>query len=158
MIWWKTLHRKLLSLLSWSTPLTALVLLVCLTLLLSSSAYLFVGLLTTISRALGVADSNPYAAHLPLLRASVDAADNLHGVPFLHREMNPFPIDVVYTWVNGSDPRLQRTLREFKEKMGLLTEEDKEDAQKSEEEKRILEERNSTLTQHAHTRFAESHL
>jgi len=27
---------------------------------------------------------------------------------------SPVPIDVVYTWVNGSDPQLMRVLAEFK--------------------------------------------
>ena len=40
-------------------------------------------------------------------------ADNLAGVSFRDRLCLP-PVDVVYTWVNGSDPNLQRELAHWK--------------------------------------------
>jgi len=40
-------------------------------------------------------------------------ADNLAGVSFRDRLCLP-PVDVVYTWVNGSDPNLQRELAYYK--------------------------------------------
>ena len=41
------------------------------------------------------------------------AADNYRVLP-LHSLCPELPIDVVYTWVNGSDPHLLEALRELK--------------------------------------------
>lgn len=43
--------------------------------------------------------------------------DNLVGKSFQTRLCSPLPIDVVYTWVNGSDPRLLAELRLLKATM-----------------------------------------
>jgi len=45
-------------------------------------------------------------------------SDNIVGKSFEEELCAPV-FDVVYTWVNGSDPRLQAELREYKEKLGL---------------------------------------
>lgn len=140
---WKTVHKKFLSLLSYSTPLTILVFILCITLLLSSSAVLFVGLLQTITFGYF-----PYTPSGVTAQSSFGLAqnsyDNLHGRPFLDSDLNPFPIDVVYTWVNGSDARMQRDIAEFKARMGLDTqeEEENEDAQVDEAERERRKERN----------------
>ena len=39
-----------------------------------------------------------------------DDVDNIGGVSFSSHLCSPSPIDVVYTWVNGSDPFHQRSL------------------------------------------------
>ncbi|XP_061181061.1 N-acetylglucosamine-1-phosphotransferase subunits alpha/beta-like isoform X2 [Saccostrea echinata] len=44
-------------------------------------------------------------------------SDNIAGRSFRTRLCTPLPIDIVYTWVNGTDPRLLSELRAFK--MGL---------------------------------------
>ncbi|XP_062580822.1 N-acetylglucosamine-1-phosphotransferase subunits alpha/beta-like [Saccostrea cucullata] len=44
-------------------------------------------------------------------------SDNIAGRSFRTRLCTPLPIDIVYTWVNGTDPRLLNKLRAFK--MGL---------------------------------------
>ena len=41
--------------------------------------------------------------------------DNIHGQSFETRLCLPQPIDVVYTWVNGSDPNLIELLNQYKE-------------------------------------------
>ena len=46
-------------------------------------------------------------------------ADNLAGRSFQEELCAP-EFDVVYTWVNGSDPRLQAELREWKGRLGLV--------------------------------------
>ena len=50
-----------------------------------------------------------------------DLRDNIAGKPFPSAEFTPLPIDVVYTWVNGSDPvwirEKERQLRLYAEKM-----------------------------------------
>ncbi|KAM4676644.1 N-acetylglucosamine-1-phosphotransferase subunits alpha/beta [Discoglossus pictus] len=43
--------------------------------------------------------------------------DNIAGKSFQTRLCLPMPIDVVYTWVNGTDPELIRQLREVREHM-----------------------------------------
>ncbi|KAM9313503.1 N-acetylglucosamine-1-phosphotransferase subunits alpha/beta [Gastrophryne carolinensis] len=43
--------------------------------------------------------------------------DNIAGQSFQNRLCLPMPIDVVYTWVNGSDPDLLKQLREVREQM-----------------------------------------
>eukprot|EP00054_Salpingoeca_dolichothecata_P026886 m.194338 g.194338 ORF g.194338 m.194338 type:complete len:1063 (-) comp25794_c0_seq7:1091-4279(-) len=45
--------------------------------------------------------------------------DNVAATSFQERLCSPVPIDVVYTWVNGSDPILQRDLAELKYQMEL---------------------------------------
>jgi len=42
-------------------------------------------------------------------------SDNVVGQSFRGRLCLPVPIDIVYTWVNGSDPRLLKELRHYKE-------------------------------------------
>lgn len=41
--------------------------------------------------------------------------DNVGGTSYQDRLCLPIPIDVVYTWVNGSDPKLLRQLQKLKE-------------------------------------------
>lgn len=41
-------------------------------------------------------------------------SDNIGGRSFQERLCLPVPIDVVYTWVNGSDPALLKELKEFR--------------------------------------------
>ncbi len=55
---------------------------------------------------------------------------------------------VLCSWVNGSDPRLQQQLFEFKRDMGLLTEEEVDDAKRTVEELKTLQEHNSQSKQH----------
>ncbi|XP_053318720.1 N-acetylglucosamine-1-phosphotransferase subunits alpha/beta [Spea bombifrons] len=43
--------------------------------------------------------------------------DNIAGKSFQNRLCLPMPIDVVYTWVNGSDPELVKQLRGYREQM-----------------------------------------
>ncbi|XP_030071271.1 N-acetylglucosamine-1-phosphotransferase subunits alpha/beta isoform X2 [Microcaecilia unicolor] len=43
--------------------------------------------------------------------------DNIAGKSFQNRLCLPMPIDVVYTWVNGTDPNLLKELRLFREQM-----------------------------------------
>ncbi|CAI9566853.1 unnamed protein product, partial [Staurois parvus] len=43
--------------------------------------------------------------------------DNIAGKSFQNRLCLPMPIDVVYTWVNGSDPELVKQLRDVREQM-----------------------------------------
>ncbi|XP_072340883.1 N-acetylglucosamine-1-phosphotransferase subunits alpha/beta isoform X1 [Scyliorhinus torazame] len=43
--------------------------------------------------------------------------DNVAGKSFQNRLCLPMPIDVVYTWVNGTDPGLLKELHEVKEQM-----------------------------------------
>ncbi|KAM8974255.1 N-acetylglucosamine-1-phosphotransferase subunits alpha/beta isoform 2-T2 [Pelodytes ibericus] len=43
--------------------------------------------------------------------------DNIAGKSFQNRLCLPMPIDVVYTWVNGTDPELVKQLRTFREQM-----------------------------------------
>ncbi|XP_006821287.1 N-acetylglucosamine-1-phosphotransferase subunits alpha/beta-like [Saccoglossus kowalevskii] len=57
-------------------------------------------------------------------------SDNLVSRSFQDRMCLPVPIDVVYTWVNGSDPKLLLDLKRFKseyEKQGNKTKEHSED-------------------------------
>jgi len=42
-------------------------------------------------------------------------SDNVVGQSFRDRLCLPLPIDIVYTWVNGSDPRLIKALNNYKE-------------------------------------------
>jgi len=49
--------------------------------------------------------------------------------------------------VNGSDPRLQQQLFEFKRDMGLLTEEEADEVKKTEAEMKKLKEHNSQTEQ-----------
>jgi hypothetical protein len=129
---WKSVHKKVLSLLSYSTPLSLLVFLLTAALLALAGSYAFVGALHALSLALGwqwdrvavgssvsnglshVADTlhlwagggaGAYAAYArgghPIpngVGVARSTADNLAGIPFLDEQMNPFPIDVVYTW------------------------------------------------------------
>ncbi|XP_064634376.1 N-acetylglucosamine-1-phosphotransferase subunits alpha/beta-like [Lineus longissimus] len=44
-------------------------------------------------------------------------SDNIAGKSYQSRLCLPVPIDVVYTWVNGTDPRLLADLKRFKAKM-----------------------------------------
>ena len=44
-------------------------------------------------------------------------SDNVVGQSFRGRLCLPVPIDIVYTWVNGSDPRLLKEIRSYKETM-----------------------------------------
>lgn len=44
-------------------------------------------------------------------------SDNIAGKSYRHRLCLPVPIDVVYTWVNGSDPQLLVQLRQIKVSM-----------------------------------------
>ena len=44
-------------------------------------------------------------------------SDNVVGQSFRDRLCLPIPVDVVYTWVNGSDPRLLKELHHYKERM-----------------------------------------
>jgi len=44
-------------------------------------------------------------------------SDNVVGQSFRGRLCLPIPIDIVYTWVNGSDPRLLKELHSYKETM-----------------------------------------
>jgi len=44
-------------------------------------------------------------------------SDNVVGQSFRGRLCLPIPIDVVYTWVNGSDPRLLKELQHYKDTM-----------------------------------------
>ena len=138
---WKTLHKKFLSLLSYSTPLTVLVFIICITLIFSSTTYLFVGVLQTVTFGFLGIHPDPYRpSGIPTpVGVAKNSYDNLHGHSFLESDLNPFPIDVVYTWVNGSDPWLQETLHTFKEKMGLLTEEEKEEARTEKELQQLRE-------------------
>jgi hypothetical protein len=87
--------------------------------------------------------------HVPAavpLGASRGSTDNLGSVDYLGAQLDRFPIDVVYTWVNGSDPRLQKQLFEYKRDMGLLTEEEIADAAKTEEQIKLIKEKNSSMT------------
>ncbi|XP_018412134.1 PREDICTED: N-acetylglucosamine-1-phosphotransferase subunits alpha/beta [Nanorana parkeri] len=43
--------------------------------------------------------------------------DNIAGKSFQNRLCLPMPIDVVYTWVNGSDTELEKQLRDVREQM-----------------------------------------
>ncbi|KAM3926344.1 N-acetylglucosamine-1-phosphotransferase subunits alpha/beta [Leptodactylus fuscus] len=43
--------------------------------------------------------------------------DNIAGKSFQDRLCLPMPIDVVYTWVNGTDPELVKQLRDVREQM-----------------------------------------
>ncbi|KAM4037761.1 N-acetylglucosamine-1-phosphotransferase subunits alpha/beta [Anomaloglossus baeobatrachus] len=43
--------------------------------------------------------------------------DNIAGKSFQNRLCLPMPIDVVYTWVNGTDPELVKQLRDVREQM-----------------------------------------
>ncbi|XP_073476428.1 N-acetylglucosamine-1-phosphotransferase subunits alpha/beta [Aquarana catesbeiana] len=43
--------------------------------------------------------------------------DNIAGKSFQKRLCLPMPIDVVYTWVNGSDPELVKQLRDVRDQM-----------------------------------------
>uniref|UniRef100_A0A8C5PZA2 N-acetylglucosamine-1-phosphotransferase subunits alpha/beta n=1 Tax=Leptobrachium leishanense TaxID=445787 RepID=A0A8C5PZA2_9ANUR len=43
--------------------------------------------------------------------------DNIAGKSFQNRLCLPMPIDVVYTWVNGTDPELVKQLRGYREQM-----------------------------------------
>ncbi|XP_069760515.1 N-acetylglucosamine-1-phosphotransferase subunits alpha/beta isoform X2 [Narcine bancroftii] len=43
--------------------------------------------------------------------------DNVAGKSFQNRLCLPMPIDVVYTWVNGTDPGLLKELQELRERM-----------------------------------------
>jgi len=43
--------------------------------------------------------------------------DNVVGQSFRGRLCLPIPVDIVYTWVNGSDPRLLKELQHYKETM-----------------------------------------
>ncbi|XP_056430538.1 N-acetylglucosamine-1-phosphotransferase subunits alpha/beta [Hyla sarda] len=43
--------------------------------------------------------------------------DNIAGKSFQNRLCLPMPIDVVYTWVNGTDPELAKQLRDVREQM-----------------------------------------
>ncbi|KAM4746784.1 N-acetylglucosamine-1-phosphotransferase subunits alpha/beta [Rhinophrynus dorsalis] len=43
--------------------------------------------------------------------------DNIAGKSFQNRLCLPMPIDVVYTWVNGTDPELVKQLQEVREQM-----------------------------------------
>ncbi|XP_029455565.1 N-acetylglucosamine-1-phosphotransferase subunits alpha/beta-like isoform X2 [Rhinatrema bivittatum] len=43
--------------------------------------------------------------------------DNIAGKSFQNRLCLPMPIDVVYTWVNGTDPNLTKELRQVRERM-----------------------------------------
>lgn len=43
--------------------------------------------------------------------------DNIAGKSFQNRLCLPMPIDVVYTWVNGTDPDLVKQLRDVREQM-----------------------------------------
>ncbi|XP_072047226.1 N-acetylglucosamine-1-phosphotransferase subunits alpha/beta-like [Amphiura filiformis] len=45
--------------------------------------------------------------------------DNIAGVAFQNRMCLPIPIDAVYTWVNGSDPKLMADLRKVKWELEL---------------------------------------
>ena len=44
-------------------------------------------------------------------------SDNVVGLSFRGRLCLPIPVDIVYTWVNGSDPRLLKELRSYKDTM-----------------------------------------
>uniref|UniRef100_F6ZDG1 N-acetylglucosamine-1-phosphotransferase subunits alpha/beta n=1 Tax=Ciona intestinalis TaxID=7719 RepID=F6ZDG1_CIOIN len=45
--------------------------------------------------------------------------DNIASTSFQNRLCSEVPIDIVYTWVNGSDPELIKQLNELKSKMSL---------------------------------------
>tara|TARA_A100001015_G_scaffold311207_1_gene414002 strand:+ start:592 stop:816 length:225 start_codon:yes stop_codon:yes gene_type:complete len=45
-------------------------------------------------------------------------SDNIVGKNF-EEELCAPAIDVVYTWVNGSDPRLQAELEDYKRRLGI---------------------------------------
>ena len=130
----KTLHKRLLTLLSQSTPATLLVVSLCLAAIAGAGAYVLVALLRMLSLALGLqwdggsAASSAMASVSSGLREAADSlhrwgigsvllayargeariegdvgtahgpADNLGGVPYID-DINPFPIDVVYTSV-----------------------------------------------------------
>ena len=57
----------------------------------------------------------PFLRRPSLLRYSAsDYSDNI-AAQDLHEDLSPYlPIDVVYTWVNGSDPKLIESLKEVK--------------------------------------------
>eukprot|EP00041_Stephanoeca_diplocostata_P039414 m.1624021 g.1624021 ORF g.1624021 m.1624021 type:complete len:1659 (-) comp25387_c0_seq5:5707-10683(-) len=57
--------------------------------------------------------------HVPLLNDSNEYYDNIAGRSFAERMCLPLPIDIVYTWVNGSDPRLMADLAEVKYQLEL---------------------------------------
>ena len=59
------------------------------------------------------------------------STDNLGGAPFLNRYCVG-PIDIVYTWVNGSDPEWVRSKLEWQRRAGLLPPEDTAEAKKHE--------------------------
>ena len=56
-----------------------------------------------------------YAGHFHVSRYY----DNIGGRSFETRLCLPQPIDIVYTWVNGSDPKLIRNLNEIKRKVQI---------------------------------------
>ncbi|KNC48218.1 N-acetylglucosamine-1-phosphotransferase subunit beta [Thecamonas trahens ATCC 50062] len=54
------------------------------------------------------------SSNLPLASCSSVLTDNLAGKSFEHALCSPIPIDIVYTWVNGSDTKLLDDLAHYK--------------------------------------------
>ncbi|GAB5363523.1 hypothetical protein AAMO2058_000890500 [Amorphochlora amoebiformis] len=63
-------------------------------------------------------DGIPQPCHLIEGTCAARFSDNIVGRSF-EEELCAPTIDVVYTWVNGSDPRLQAELREYKRRLGI---------------------------------------
>jgi hypothetical protein len=152
----KVAHKKALSMVSTLTPVTAVLAISALALLVAASSYALLGILhavtlTATGRSM-LGEWTHFAPSVPALGVANGFDDNLAGISYLERELNPFPIDVVYTWVNGSDARLQQTLREFKIKMKLNKEEEDDNetngvtTETGEEGRRNRTESNSTFT------------
>ena len=85
------------------------------TCLLGISIFLFVFILFSDQLHL-----SPFFRRLKLFQYSVsDYSDNIASRD-LHGDLSPFlPIDVVYTWVNGSDPYLINRLNEVKRRVAM---------------------------------------
>mmetsp|Transcript_10120 Transcript_10120/g.24916 ORF Transcript_10120/g.24916 Transcript_10120/m.24916 type:complete len:995 (-) Transcript_10120:135-3119(-) len=67
--------------------------------------------------------SFPSPCHLVEGTCAARFSDNIVGRSF-EKELCAPVIDVVYTWVNGSDPRLQAELKDYKERLGITPLED----------------------------------
>ena len=91
----KSFQRQLYSLVASRTALAVALVLAVLTL---NSAFQFAESLVEWSRAVN--------ANAPGTARADPFRNNVAGASFQERLCSPVPIDIVYTWVNGSDPRL----------------------------------------------------
>ena len=75
-------------------------------------------LLEGIPLTFGILDLNKRLQNIQLLSYHNIHNNNIAGKHF--PELDPYPIDVVYTWVNGSDPKHVEAVRVAKMKVELI--------------------------------------